>query len=156
MRAAASHAGLHDQTACRRAIAAAYRDFEGSDISEDPLWAHFVTRSELDGLRGHALDVLGNHGEAAEVFSAIANHPDERYRRNSAYYSARLAAALADQGKIAEASLQACRVVANARDLQSNRVVSIMRDVKRAVEPYQSQVAEVREYMSLCHEALIA
>jgi tetratricopeptide (TPR) repeat protein len=156
MRAAASHAGLHDTRACHRSIAAAYRDFEGPAGDDEPVWVRFVTHSELDGLRGDAYEKLGDHRQAALVFRSIADHPDQRYRRNAVYYSARLASSLVEQGEIGEASARAAGVVGEARHLRSPRVVSLLCQVRDSVAPHGATNAEARQCLSAFREARIA
>jgi hypothetical protein len=156
MRAAAAHAGLGDVTACRRSLASSYRDYEGRQGSGDPLWARFVTRSELDGLRGHALALLGDHPNAVAAFRSITDNPDPRYRRNGAYYSARLAESLLAEGDVAGASGEALAVVPSARALRSERVVTILRGVRDGVEPYRRQVPAARDFSDAYQEMLSA
>jgi hypothetical protein len=156
MREAAAHAGLRDTSACRRALATAYRDYDGRSGSGDPLWARFVTRSELDGLRGHALALLHDHANAAVAFRTILDTPDPRYRRNNAYYSARLASSLLEQDDIAGASTEALALVPSASELQSKRVVSILREVREGVEPYRGSVPQAREFAEAYQELLSA
>jgi hypothetical protein len=156
MREAAAHAGLGDVTACRRALAGAYREYEGRSGTGDPLWARFVTRSELDGLRGHALALLGDHANAEVAFRAIVESPDPRYRRNAAYYSARLASSLLEQDDIAGASAEALALVPSARQMQSKRVVSILRDVRLGVEPHRRRVRGAAAFTEAYEELLSA
>lgn len=156
MRAAAAHAALQDRPAFEASVAAAQAEFDRVDGADDPLWARFVTESEVRGLRGDALTVLGDHAGAAREFAAIAEHPDPRFRRNSAYYSAKLASALLDQGDITEASERALAILPEASDLHSTRVVSILDQIKNRVGPHQQSVPAARTYLQTYGTALTA
>jgi tetratricopeptide (TPR) repeat protein len=156
MRAAAAHAALADEQAYRSEVAAAYRAYGQRSATPDPLWAQFVTEAELQGLCGDSLTVLGEHRQAADAFRSIAESLDERFHRNRAYYSAKLAASLLAQGDVAEASVQALAVLPEVTSLESHRVRTIIDDVQAGVAPYQERVPAARDLVHACTEALSA
>lgn len=156
MRAAAAHAAMSDRRASRLSIEAAFRTFEGPSSGPEPLWARFVTRGELEGLRAHALTMQGDHREAADAFQSIVDQLDSRYRRNTAYYRSRLAASLLAEGDVSQACTRALAVVPDACRLQSKRVDAILREIRAGVEPHRTKVPEAQELIHACKEALIA
>jgi len=156
MRAAASHAALADARSYQAEVAAAYRSFEREQSMPDPLWAQFVTETELQGLCGDSLTVLGQHERAADSFRAISESPDPRFRRNRAYYSSKLAASLLAQGDVAEASTLALAVLPEVTSLESYRVRSIIDGVAQGVTPHQDAVPAARDLLYAYGEALSA
>jgi hypothetical protein len=156
MRAAAAHAGPGDVASLHAELDAADRAYERGSAMADPIWVRFVTPAELEGLHGDSLIVLGEHEQAADAFRSMAQNLDERFSRNRAYYSVKLASSLLLQGDIAEASSQALAVLPEVISLDSYRVRASLDEVCTAVAPHQAQVPAAQELVHAYAQAQTA
>jgi hypothetical protein len=145
-REAGAHAALGDSRSFGLSTTSAYREFDRGTSVTDPLWSQFVTESELQGLTGLALGVLGSHELAQAAYLPIVDRPDPAYRRNWAYYSAMLASSALKQGNVSEASERALGVLPFAATMQSARVTAILGDIRTGALEHRSTVVKAREF----------
>ncbi|WP_203989392.1 helix-turn-helix domain-containing protein [Sphaerisporangium rufum] len=102
VREATAHAVLGDRTACRAALAAAWREVERGPHDDDPDWTAFITEPTLTYFEGLTTMTLGSPVRAADRFQRLLGEPAIG-PRNRTYYHACLATALLASGAKSEA-----------------------------------------------------
>ena len=131
VRQAAAYAQLGDETAFKAAIENAHRELDRGDHPADTAWTAFMDRAELDG---HDAD---GRLRLRQADRAVARYADvlgaDLPRRNAAYYRARLAGALLEDGARSEAITQGLAVLPDLGDrLTSARTLIELRPVRAA------------------------
>jgi transcriptional regulator with XRE-family HTH domain len=107
LRQSRAHAALGDEDAFRSAISTARRELDRGPHTADPAWAMYISDSEITGYEalGHeALSRLHGHAfdKAVDLYRTVLADPT-RTARDQAYYRARMAGALLDQGDLQQA-----------------------------------------------------
>jgi hypothetical protein len=133
VRQAAAYAQLGDETAFKASIENAYRELDRGDHSADPPWTAFMTPAEVDGYDADGWLKLERPGRAVSRYADVldAHLPP----RNAAYYRARLAGALLEDGDRSEAIAQGLAVLPDLGDrLTSGRTLIELRPVRAAAQ----------------------
>ncbi|GAB3971125.1 hypothetical protein GCM10029978_045720 [Actinoallomurus acanthiterrae] len=140
MRQAAAHAQLRDEIAFRSAIGQAQRELDRGPHPADPAWCSFVDHTEVTGYEADGRLRLGAPARAAALYGDVLADGGLP-RRNRAYYQARLAGALLDDGDRAEAIRQGLVVLPELGErVTSTRTLIELRPVRAAAE--QAAAAE--------------
>lgn len=140
MRQAAAHAQLRDEVAFRAAIGQARRELDRGSHPADPVWCGFVDHTEVTGYEADGRIRLGAPARAATLYGDVLADRGLP-RRNRAYYQARLAGALLDDGDRSEAIRQGLVVLPElGRRVASTRTLIELRPVRAAAE--QAAAAE--------------
>lgn len=131
VRQAAAYAQLGDEAAFKASIENANRQLDRGDHPGNPAWTAFMTRAEVDG---HDADGWLRLNQAGRAVSRYGDVLDARLPpRNAAYYRARLAGALLDDGDRSEAIAQGLAVLPDLGDqLTSARTLIELRPVRAA------------------------
>jgi hypothetical protein len=134
MRKATAHAQLGDEVAFRSAIGLARRELDRGAHPADPAWCGFVDHPEVTGHEGMGRSLLGTPARAAALYSDVLTDRGLP-RRNRAYYQARLAGALLDDGDRIEAIRQGLRVLPELGErVTSTRTLIELRPARAAAE----------------------
>jgi transcriptional regulator with XRE-family HTH domain len=147
LRQAAAYAQLGDETAFKTSIDNAHRELDRGDHPADQAWTAFVTRAEIDGHDADGWLRLEQTGRAVSRYDDVlgARLPP----RNAAYYRARLAGALLEDGDRAEAIAQGLSILPDLGDrLASVRTLIELRPVRTA-----AQQASAEEFVALFDSA---
>jgi hypothetical protein len=147
LRQAAAYAQLGDETAFKTSVENAHRELDRGDHPTDPTWTAFVTRAEIDGHDADGWLRLKQTGRAVSRYDDVlsAHLP----LRNAAYYRARLAGALLEDGDRSEAIAQGLSVLPDLGDrLTSARTLIELRPVRAA-----AQQASAEEFVALFDSA---
>lgn len=104
MRQALAHAELGDELAFRSQITTARCELERGEHASDPPWAMFVSESEITGYEALGYEAIGraqnmSSGRATALYRAVLDDPG-RSPSDHAYYRARLAGALLNDGDV--------------------------------------------------------
>lgn len=131
VRQAAAYAQLGDETAFKATIENAHRELDRGDHPADATWTAFMDRAEVDG---HDADGRLRLEQAGRAVSRYEDVLDARLPpRNAAYYRARLAGALLEDGDRSEAIAQGLAVLPEFGDrLTSARTLIELRPVRAA------------------------
>lgn len=121
-RRARAHAGLGEDTACRRSLEQAGRLLDTAPVDDDPSWIYWFDEAELCAQSGIALLDLGRVQEAAPLLEKALAIQDPLYRRDRTLYTARAALARARSGDLGTARTLTEDAVDLARDCGSPRV----------------------------------
>ncbi len=121
-REAVGHAQLGDKAATRSSIAEARRWMDQSHSPNEPLWLQFWCPADLACHETRVALALGN-GVAAEkaARSALSRADEQRFPRNHAIYSVRLAAVLTRTGQLDEAIAVATNAVKRLDQISGSR-----------------------------------
>ncbi|GAA4638280.1 hypothetical protein GCM10023196_095350 [Actinoallomurus vinaceus] len=140
LRGAAAHAQLRDEIAFRSAIGQARRELDRGAHPFDPPWCGFVDHTEVTGYDADGRIWLGTPARAAALYGEVLADRGLP-RRNRAYYQARLAGALLDDGDRTEAIRQGLMVLPElGEQVTSTRTLIELRPVRAAAE--QAAAAE--------------
>ncbi|GLY78872.1 helix-turn-helix domain-containing protein [Actinoallomurus iriomotensis] len=154
LRQAAAYAQLGDETAFKTSIESAHRELDRGDHLADPAWTTFVTRAEVDGHDADGWLRLKQASRAVSRYDDVlgAHLPP----RNAAYYRARLAGALLEDGDPSEAIAQGLSVLPDLGDrLTSARTLIELRPVRAAA--HQASAEElVALFDSAAHALSVA
>lgn len=150
------HALRGESTDSERAIDDVRNSLDRVSADTTP-WGVWLNEQYVEVHRAQALEVLGKHAEAAEVFtSAIRSLPDG-YHRDRGVYMARAAVAHAGAGAPDEAAAVGLQALTVANDTGSGRIVRDLARLDKALIPWQRQpeVAEFRAHFDglLAHES---
>jgi hypothetical protein len=103
-RLAVAYAAIGESRDAETSIRHAWRELDrGLDNSDDPIWLHFVTESEIQSIEAKARTYLGEHGQpgqhaqAVEIYRRSVGAGDSK-SRDEASYRAYFAASIARLG----------------------------------------------------------
>jgi transcriptional regulator with XRE-family HTH domain len=110
IRQALAHAELGDELAFRSQITTARRELERGRHAADPAWAMFVSDSEITGYEALGYEAISrvqqaNNGLATALYRTVLDDPN-RSACDQAYYRARLADALLNEGDVDQAIVE--------------------------------------------------
>ncbi|MEU6562634.1 hypothetical protein [Nocardia nova] len=134
-RTAMAHAALGDRSAFEKSITSAWREMElahdREPLDQCPTWLRFMCHTEVRYHEACGLAYLGAASRSLELFGQVAaSHAGQR---NSAYYHAWLATAMAQTGNIDDAVAEAEHVVADLdAGVSSQRTLRVLEPVHRA------------------------
>jgi transcriptional regulator with XRE-family HTH domain len=154
LRAARASASLNERKAFSREIANAKTQLEHGVHDDDPLYIRFVGHMEVAGITGLSYLAMDQPGRAATEFRRITDNPDATYKRNTGYYTVRLAEAVARQHDISQASEIGLGAIPAVRELGSARTMRHLRSLRSALEPHRSAVPAARDFIDAYEEAV--
>ncbi|WP_326571212.1 hypothetical protein OG539_35445 [Actinacidiphila glaucinigra] len=134
-RRARAHAGLGEDSACRRSLEEAGRLLDTAPGDDDPSWIYWFDEAELCAQSGIALLDLGRAEEAAPLLEKALAIQDPLYRRDRTLYTARAALARALTGDLDTARTLTGDAVELARDCGSPRVAIAVEQARTALTP---------------------
>lgn len=125
-REAGGWALLGDRAATHEALTAARDLFSRGAADEGPEWMSFYGEAELTGLEAQCWAALGEHRRAAECARGAVFLQDPHFARNTALFTAELAANLAAAGRPDEAATASGRALALLDAVRSARVRAML------------------------------
>lgn len=136
LRAARAHAAMDNEPGFLRELAIAKSQFAAGARPDDPLFINFVTEAELAGIT--ALSYLDLHRPdwATDYLRRIIADPDPVFRRNTSYYTVKLAEARLNAGDLTEACEIGANVVQVVSTLDSGRVRRRLHELRDTVAPH--------------------
>jgi len=141
-REALGHARCADHREARRAITNAHNTLNGERPDLDPPWLNFWDGADLSSHEATAAGYLGNaKGAETAARTALALADSDRYPRNHAFYTTRLARILATTGNVDEAVPLAADAAMKAYDLHSHRLTNDVRDTMNALAVHRDHTA---------------
>ncbi|WP_069811223.1 hypothetical protein [Streptomyces sp. TP-A0874] len=148
LREAGGWAGLGDRAGCVEALGRARDLFERGPSDGDPEWMSFYGEAELEGLEAQCWAALGEWRRAADHARRAAALQDPHFARNTALFTAELAADLARAGAPEEAASAGERVLDLLRQVQSARIRSILAGTARALTPHRRDSVSVGSFLA--------
>ena len=91
---------------------------------------------------------------AAAEFRRITENPDANYKRNTGYYTGRLAEAGARQHDISQAGEIGLGAIPTVRELGSARTMRHLRSLRRTLEPHRVAVPAARDFIDAYEDAV--
>ncbi|WP_329260820.1 helix-turn-helix domain-containing protein [Actinoallomurus sp. NBC_01490] len=150
LRQALAHAELGDEIAFRSQITTARRELERGSHAADPAWAMFVSDSEITGYEALGYEAISrvqqvNNGRATALYRAVLDDPD-RSTCDKAYYRARLADALLNDGDISLAITEGAVILPSMTggQMTSARSLAELRPLRAAAEQASAEEFCVR------------
>ncbi|AKH82583.1 C1 regulatory protein [Streptomyces sp. CNQ-509] len=126
VREAGGWALLGDPAATREALTTAGDLFARGAADGCPEWMSFYGEAELTGLEAQCWAALGDHTRAAECARRAVLLQDPHFARNTALFTAELAADLAAAGRPDEAAAAAGGALALLEEVRSARVRAML------------------------------
>ncbi|MDT3398704.1 XRE family transcriptional regulator [Streptomyces sp. B1866] len=130
-----------DATGCFRALSRADDLVDQGPSEDDPSWAYWVTRPDIDVLAGSCLLDLGRPADAQQRFAAAHATYEPGYVRTHAMYLSRMATAHLQQGELDAACDFATESLTLLADLNSARSTDQLRDFAKQLAPYRDNPA---------------
>ncbi|MEV5249854.1 helix-turn-helix domain-containing protein [Streptomyces werraensis] len=150
------HALRGESTDSERAIDDVRNSLDRVSSDATP-WGVWLTEQYVDVHRAQGLEVLGQHTEAAAIFTTAIKTLPEGYHRDRGVYLARAAVAHAGAGSPEEAAAAGLEALAVAEETGSGRITRELARLDHALVPWQRQpeVIAFREAFdaTLVHEA---
>ncbi|WP_407566594.1 tetratricopeptide repeat protein [Streptomyces sp. 184] len=146
-REAGGWALLGDRAATREALAAAGDLFARGGADRGPEWMSFYGEAELAGLEAQCWAALGEHARAAECARRAVLLQDPHFTRNTALFTAELAADLAAAGRPDEAAAAGGSAIALLAEVRSARVRAMLDDTAERLRRW-SGTPEVDEFLA--------
>ncbi|MGI5232521.1 helix-turn-helix domain-containing protein [Actinoallomurus sp. CA-142502] len=150
LRQALAHAELGDEIAFRSQITTARRELERGSHAADPAWAMFVSDSEITGYEALGYEAISrvqqvNNGRATALYRTVLDDPD-RSTCDKAYYRARLADALLNDGDVSLAITEAAVILPSMTggQMTSARSLAELRPLRAAAEQASAEEFCVR------------
>ncbi|GLY90545.1 helix-turn-helix domain-containing protein [Actinoallomurus iriomotensis] len=150
LRQALAHAELGDEIAFRSQITTARRELERGAHAADPAWAMFVSDSEITGYEALGYEAISrvqqvNNGRATALYRAVLDDPD-RSTCDKAYYRARLADALLNDGDVGLAMTEGAVILPSMTggQMTSARSLAELRPLRAAAEQASAEEFCVR------------
>ncbi|MEO3763352.1 tetratricopeptide repeat protein [Streptomyces sp. B8F3] len=147
VREAGGWALLGDRAATQQALAAAGDLFARGAPDECPEWMSFYGEAELTGLEAQCWAALGDHPRAAECARRAVRLQDPHFARNTALFTAELAADLAAAGRPDEAAAAARAVLVLLEEVRSARVRAMLDGTAERLRRW-SDSAEVEAFLT--------
>jgi tetratricopeptide (TPR) repeat protein len=145
-REAGGWALLGDRAATHEALTAARDLFARGAADEGPEWMSFYGEAELTGLEAQCWAALGEHRRAAECARGAVLLQDPHFARNTALFTAELAANLAAAGRPDEAAVAGGRALALLDAVRSARVRAMLDDTADRLRRWSGS-CEVDEFL---------
>jgi hypothetical protein len=146
LRAAWAHANAGDVEMTLTALDQADDDFDCLGTFDDPGWAYWLDRNEIDVLRARCMIRLGQPGKAVPLLSDVLDRYDPYRGRELALHTAWLADAQAEVGELDEAAARAIRAVELASGSASARAEDRVRLLRVKLAPHASSPA-IRDFL---------
>jgi tetratricopeptide (TPR) repeat protein len=140
-RVAWAHARLGDPHATEAALAQVDDVFADSNPDDDPVWAYWLNREEIDVMAGRCLTQFRRPTRAIELLTRAVSRYDETHARELALYGTWLAEAHVYGGNIEEAAGQARRALSLADGVASERALSRLAYFRQLLTPYRGSAA---------------
>lgn len=156
LRAARAHAALSEARSYEREMANAHRHLAHGEHVDDPLYIHFVTPLEADGIAGLSELALRRPDRAEAKFENIVQHPDPVYRRNTGYYQVLQAKAAAEQHEIDRASSIGIAAIPLVATLRSQRTRRLLDDLRVTIEPHRATTGPAGDFADVYAAAFAA
>jgi transcriptional regulator with XRE-family HTH domain/tetratricopeptide (TPR) repeat protein len=120
-------------------------------------WGVWLNEQYVEVHRAQGLEVLGNHAQAAEIFTAAIKTLPDGYHRDRGVYLARAAVAHVGAGSPEEAAVVGLQALTVAKDTGSGRIIRELARLDKSLLPWQhqSEVANFRANFDavLAHES---
>ncbi|MCX4554319.1 MULTISPECIES: XRE family transcriptional regulator [unclassified Streptomyces] len=129
-----------DAAACFRALNRA-TDLVGQPHDDDPPWAYWVLRPEIDMLAGSCMLDLGQPAAAQVKFTEADAAYGPGYVRTHALYLTRMATAQLQQQDVDEACATASQALGLLADINSARSSDTIRAFTKQLTPYRKSPA---------------
>ncbi|MEV6322976.1 helix-turn-helix transcriptional regulator [Nocardia sp. NPDC051787] len=156
-REAVAHAAVGEQREFEQTMTRAWREVDrGLDDSEDAIWLHFVTPTEIRSIEARGRSYLGQHRRAAIVYHEAVSGGGSMPLRDEASYRAYFAASLAGLGDLSTAIAEGHAALSLLEGpVSSPRLVEELRPVRVGVSRLRGDDAEYfrRRFDSLCGAA---
>lgn len=158
LRIGLAHAATGNEPGLGRALSAAQHWFSQGPRADDPLFINFVTTQELTGIAATSYVDLAKTDatshrhrrrleKACGLYQDVIDSPDPVWRRNSAFYAARLADARFRMGDVAGASEVGLSTLPKAAALNSRRVRRALSDLRNRLDSHAGRIPRAREYV---------
>ncbi|MFJ8646059.1 helix-turn-helix domain-containing protein [Streptomyces sp. NPDC093546] len=142
-RVAWAHTRVGEAQEAMRALGEAHDALTDTDGAEEPAWAYWVSREELEVMDARVLTELRRPLRAVPLLSGVLGRYDATHARELALYRSWLAVALADANEPEQAAEEARQVIEVSGDLASERTAERSRTVLRRLQGFED-VPEVR------------
>jgi tetratricopeptide (TPR) repeat protein len=144
--AAHGHALLGEHAETLRALEDAYNKLEDLDNETASHWGTWLDAAYINIQRARCLEVLGDHGQAAEVFQQAIRDLRPTYRRDRGVYLARQARAHARAADPEQAAAAGMSALAIAAETGSGRIVHELAGLDADLAAWQAvpEVANLR------------
>lgn len=121
----------------------------------DPIpWGAWLNVSYVEMYRAQSLEVLGEHGQAADGFAAAIRMMPDGYYRDRGVYMARQAVSLAKAQAPERAATIGMHALTVAEDTGSGRITNELARLDKALNPWQ-RVPEVGEFRATFDASLV-
>ncbi|GLY80562.1 helix-turn-helix transcriptional regulator [Actinoallomurus iriomotensis] len=150
LRRALAYAELGDEPAFRTQITTARRELERGDHSTDPAWALYVSDSEITGYEAAGYEAISRvrqvtDGRAVTLYRTVLDDQG-RTARDQAFYRARLADALLNEGDVSLAISEGAAILPAmiGGQMMSARSLAELRPLRAAAEQASNEEFCVR------------
>jgi tetratricopeptide (TPR) repeat protein len=140
-RVAWTNAQLGDAQATTRALAAVDDAFVDSSADDDPAWAYWLSREEIDVMAGRCATQLKRPGPAIELLTQAIKRYDGTHAREMALYLSWLAEAYIYGGNVEEAAATALRALHMSNGVTSARSNRRIQHLRSLLAPYHGNSA---------------
>jgi transcriptional regulator with XRE-family HTH domain len=147
-RVAWAHARAGELRQAERALGEADHAFEDRRPEDEPSWAYWLDRDEIDVMAGRCYTELGQPHRAEPLLRSVLGRYDERRAREVALYVSWLAQGYVQAGELEEAARQAVRALLAAASMNTARGNERVRLLRHQLQPHQS-VPAVRDFEAL-------
>lgn len=137
-RVAWAEARFGDAQATHRALDAVDDTFAGSSPEDEPPWAYWLNRDEIDVMAGRCLTELRRPEPAIALLAPVVDAYDETHARELALYLSWLAEAYLHAGHVEEAAAHAARAVHVCVGVSSARTLARLQVVRSLLAPYRA------------------
>ncbi len=131
-----------------RALGEADRAFDDRRPEDDPGWAYWLDRDEVDVMAGRCYTELGQPHRAEPLLRSVLGRYDERRAREVALYVSWLAQGYVQAGELEEAARQAARALLAAASMNTARGNERVRFLRHQLQPHHG-VPAVRDFEAL-------
>lgn len=145
LREAGGWAGLGDRRACLEALGRARAHFDSGPAAEDPEWMSFFGEAEMASLEAQCWAALREYAPAVAAARRAVDLQEPHFVRNTALFTAELAAGLAAGGEPEEAAATAMRSLTLLEQVRSTRITGMLRDTAVRLRRYEG-VPEVSAF----------
>ncbi|MFF1715849.1 helix-turn-helix domain-containing protein [Streptomyces sp. NPDC058268] len=142
-RVAWAHTKAGQDQPAMRALAEAHEALSGGDDREEPAWAYWVSREELEVMDARVYTELRRPLRAVPLLTSVLDRYAATHARELALYRSWLAVALADANEPERAAAETEVIVDLSGDLSSDRTAERTRIVLRRLQDF-GHVPEVR------------
>jgi transcriptional regulator with XRE-family HTH domain len=140
-RVAWAYARLGDPRAAEAALAQVDDVFADSNPADDPVWAYWLNRDEIEVMAGRCLTQFRRATRAIDLLTRAVGRYDESHARELALYLTWLAEAHVYAGDVEEAATQAGHALGLAEGVASERAFARLVHVRRLLAPHRGNAA---------------